>query len=129
MMQGILIVDKPMDWTSFDVVAKLRGVLGNGALLGRVPGRSLGHRDVAGNAFPIERDGTAMDLGQTTRVVELLEVATDRRLRDAEARGQVDDRRRALSVDDVQDLGMALISEHPTPPPGRRRPTRRGHRS
>ena len=26
-MQGILIVDKPMDWTSFDVVAKLRGVL------------------------------------------------------------------------------------------------------
>ena len=27
-MQGILIVDKPMDWTSFDVVAKLRGVLG-----------------------------------------------------------------------------------------------------
>ena len=25
-MQGILIVDKPMDWTSFDVVAKLRGV-------------------------------------------------------------------------------------------------------
>ena len=25
-MQGILIVDKPMDWTSFDVVAKLRGI-------------------------------------------------------------------------------------------------------
>ena len=28
MMQGILIVDKHMDLTSFDVVAKLRGVLG-----------------------------------------------------------------------------------------------------
>ena len=27
-MQGILIVDKPTDWTSFDVIAKLRGVLG-----------------------------------------------------------------------------------------------------
>ena len=27
MMQGILIVDKPMDWTSFDVVAKLRGIV------------------------------------------------------------------------------------------------------
>ncbi len=26
-MQGILIVDKPTDWTSFDVIAKLRGVL------------------------------------------------------------------------------------------------------
>ena len=23
-MQGILIVDKPTDWTSFDVIAKLR---------------------------------------------------------------------------------------------------------
>ena len=28
MMQGILIVDKPTDWTSFDVIAKLRGILG-----------------------------------------------------------------------------------------------------
>ena len=27
-MQGILIVDKPTDWTSFDVIAKLRGSLG-----------------------------------------------------------------------------------------------------
>lgn len=27
-MQGILIVDKPVGWTSFDVVAKMRGVLG-----------------------------------------------------------------------------------------------------
>ena len=25
-MQGILIVDKPAGWTSFDVVAKMRGV-------------------------------------------------------------------------------------------------------
>ena len=33
-MQGILIVDKPMDWTSFDVIAKLRGILGT---------RKLGH--------------------------------------------------------------------------------------
>ena len=27
-MNGILLVDKPADWTSHDVVAKLRGVLG-----------------------------------------------------------------------------------------------------
>ena len=33
-MQGILIVDKPTDWTSFDVIAKLRGILGT---------RKLGH--------------------------------------------------------------------------------------
>ena len=35
-MQGILIVDKPTDWTSFDVIAKLRGILGT---------RKLGHRN------------------------------------------------------------------------------------
>ena len=27
MKNGILIVDKPSEWTSFDVLAKLRGVL------------------------------------------------------------------------------------------------------
>ena len=26
-MNGIILVDKPQDWTSHDVVAKLRGVL------------------------------------------------------------------------------------------------------
>ena len=36
-MQGILIVDKPTDWTSFDVIAKLRGILGT---------RKLGHTGV-----------------------------------------------------------------------------------
>ena len=33
-MNGILIVDKPSGWTSFDVIAKLRGILGT---------RKLGH--------------------------------------------------------------------------------------
>ena len=32
-MQGILIVDKPMEWTSFDVIAKLRGILSEGMIL------------------------------------------------------------------------------------------------
>ena len=32
-MQGILVVDKPAGWTSFDVVAKMRGVLSEGMLL------------------------------------------------------------------------------------------------
>ena len=32
-MQGILIVDKPMGWTSFDVIAKLRGILSEGMIL------------------------------------------------------------------------------------------------
>ena len=39
MMQGILIVDKPTDWTSFDVIAKLRGILGT---------RKLGHSGTPG---------------------------------------------------------------------------------
>ena len=28
MPNGIIIIDKPQDWTSMDVCAKLRGVLG-----------------------------------------------------------------------------------------------------
>ena len=43
MMQGILIVDKPTDWTSFDVIAKLRGILGT---------RKLGH---SGTLDPMDR--------------------------------------------------------------------------
>ena len=39
-MQGILIVDKPMEWTSFDVIAKLRGILGT---------RKLGHSGLSGS--------------------------------------------------------------------------------
>ena len=59
MMQGILIVDKPTDWTSFDVIAKLRGILGT---------RKLGHSGtldpMATGVLPVFCDGAskAVDL-------------------------------------------------------------------
>ena len=61
MMQGILIVDKPMDWTSFDVVAKLRGVLGT---------RKLGH---SGTLDPMATGVLPVFVGQATRAVEFAE--------------------------------------------------------
>ena len=60
-MQGILIVDKPMDWTSFDVVAKLRGVLGT---------RKLGH---SGTLDPMATGVLPVFVGQATRAVSFAE--------------------------------------------------------
>ena len=57
MMQGILIVDKPTDWTSFDVIAKLRGILGT---------RKLGHSGtldpMATGVLPVFCGGAARQL-------------------------------------------------------------------
>ena len=60
-MQGILIVDKPMDWTSFDVVAKLRGVLGT---------RKLGH---SGTLDPMATGVLPVFVGNATRAVSYAE--------------------------------------------------------
>jgi tRNA pseudouridine55 synthase len=30
MFNGIVLIDKPVDWTSFDVVAKIRGIVSSG---------------------------------------------------------------------------------------------------
>ena len=55
-MNGILLVDKPADWTSHDVVAKLRGVLGE---------RRMGHsgtldpRGAGGGAAAVSRGYSA----------------------------------------------------------------------
>ncbi len=59
MMQGILIVDKPMDWTSFDVVAKLRGVLGT---------RGLGH---SGTLDPMATGVLPVFCGGASKAVDL----------------------------------------------------------
>ncbi len=32
-MNGILLIDKPSGWTSFDVVAKIRGILKHGGVV------------------------------------------------------------------------------------------------
>lgn len=60
-MQGILIVDKPADWTSFDVIAKLRGVLGT---------RKLGH---SGTLDPQATGVLPVFCGGASRAVDLQE--------------------------------------------------------
>lgn len=59
MMQGILVVDKPAGWTSFDVVAKLRGVLGT---------RKLGH---SGTLDPMATGVLPVFCGGASKAVDL----------------------------------------------------------
>ena len=58
-MQGILSVDKPTDWTSFDVIAKLRGILGT---------RKLGH---SGTLDPMATGVLPVFCGGASKAVDL----------------------------------------------------------
>ena len=58
-MNGILIVDKPSDWTSFDVIAKLRGILGT---------RKLGH---SGTLDPMATGVLPVFVGGARKAVDL----------------------------------------------------------
>ncbi len=60
-MNGILLVDKPQDWTSHDVVAKLRGVLHE---------RRIGH---SGTLDPLATGLLVVFAGRATRAVEFAE--------------------------------------------------------
>ncbi len=59
MMQGILVIDKPAGWTSFDVIAKLRGVLGT---------RKLGH---SGTLDPMATGVLPVFCGGASKAVDL----------------------------------------------------------
>ena len=63
MANGILIVDKPQDWTSQDVVAKLRGVFHE---------KRIGH---GGTLDPMATGGLPVFVGRATRAVEFFEHA------------------------------------------------------
>ena len=58
MANGILIIDKPQDWTSHDVVAKLRGILKE---------KRIGH---AGTLDPMATGVLPVFVGRATRAVE-----------------------------------------------------------
>ncbi len=60
-MNGVLIVDKPRDWTSHDVVAKLRGIYQT---------KRIGH---SGTLDPMATGVLVVFLGRATRAVELCE--------------------------------------------------------
>jgi tRNA pseudouridine55 synthase len=63
MPTGILIIDKPADWTSHDVVAKLRGILRE---------KRIGH---GGTLDPMATGVLPVFVGRATRAVELFEAA------------------------------------------------------
>ena len=60
-MNGVLIIDKPRDWTSHDVVAKLRGIYRE---------KRIGH---SGTLDPMATGVLVVFLGRATRAVELCE--------------------------------------------------------
>ena len=65
-MNGILLVDKPQDWTSFDVAAKLKGLCRT---------RRIGH---SGTLDPMATGLLVMFLGRATRAVPFAENHTKR---------------------------------------------------
>lgn len=62
-MTGIVVVNKPEGWTSFDVVAKLRRILGE---------RRIGH---GGTLDPMATGVLPVFVGRATRAVEFMEAA------------------------------------------------------
>lgn len=65
-MNGILLIDKPSDWTSNDVVMKLRGMLGE---------RRIGH---SGTLDPMATGLLVVFVGRATRAVEFAEAHSKR---------------------------------------------------
>jgi len=65
-MNGVLLVDKSVDWTSHDVVAKLRGVFGE---------RRIGH---AGTLDPMATGLLVVFLGRATKAVSFAEAQEKR---------------------------------------------------
>ncbi|MFN7625029.1 MAG: pseudouridine synthase, partial [Acidobacteriota bacterium] len=59
-IEGILIIDKPVDWTSHDVVAKMRGILKT---------RRIGH---TGTLDPFATGVLVVCVNRATRLVQFL---------------------------------------------------------
>lgn len=61
MVEGILLIDKPRDWTSFDVVAKVRRLTGQ---------RRTGH---GGTLDPMATGVLPVFLGRATKIIDLMD--------------------------------------------------------
>ena len=90
-MNGILLIDKPADWTSSDVVAKLRGVLQE---------RRIGH---SGTLDPMATGLLVVFIGRATRAVEFAESQEKRYLA----------RLRLGLATDTQDITGRRVSGQP----------------
>lgn len=89
-MNGILLVDKPRDWTSFDVVAKLKGLCQT---------RRIGH---SGTLDPMATGLLVMFLGRATRAVPFAEDHDKRYLASL----------RPGLVTDTQDITGHVLESH-----------------
>lgn len=89
-MNGILLIDKPEDWTSSDVVVKLKGVLHE---------RRIGH---AGTLDPMATGLLTVFVGRATRAVQFAE-GHDKRYTAHLRLGM---------VTDTQDITGTVIAEH-----------------
>lgn len=90
---GVLIIDKPSDWTSHDVVAKVRGILHE---------RRVGH---GGTLDPMATGVLPVFVGRATRAVELV---TDGEKEYVAAL-------RLGTVTDTQDVTGTVLATHPAP--------------
>lgn len=88
-MNGIILIDKPQDWTSHDVVAKLRGILHD---------RRIGH---SGTLDPLATGLLVVFVGRATRAVEFAE---------ADSKEYIAGLRLGLSTD-TQDISGNVIAE------------------
>ena len=91
MPNGILIIDKPAGWTSMDVCAKLRGILGE---------RRIGH---GGTLDPMATGVLPVFVGQATRAVEFAENGEKEYVAGL----------RLGQVTDTQDTTGRVLEEHP----------------
>lgn len=87
-MNGIILVDKPQDWTSHDVVAKLRGILHE---------RRIGH---SGTLDPLATGLLVVFVGRATRAVEFAE---------ADSKEYIAGLRLGIATD-TQDISGNIIS-------------------
>ena len=88
-MNGIILIDKPMEWTSHDVVGKLRGILHE---------RRIGH---SGTLDPLATGLLVVFVGRATRAVEFAE---------ADRKEYIAGLRLGMSTD-TQDITGRIISE------------------
>ena len=91
MPDGIIVVDKPQGWTSMDVCAKLRRVMGE---------RRVGH---AGTLDPMATGVLPVFVGRATRAVEFAEGGGKEYLATL----------RLGQVTDTQDVTGTVLEEHP----------------
>ena len=88
-MNGIILIDKPQEWTSHDVVGKLRGILHE---------RRIGH---SGTLDPLATGLLVVFIGRATRAVEFAE---------ADRKEYVAGLRLGMSTD-TQDITGSILSE------------------